>query len=109
MFVIFNNKINISHKNINGFNPIFYNLPNQLPNIYPNSYYLHSINKMAPKCKKILQLLRLRQLHNGVFIKMNKATMNMVRYVEPYLVYGYTSRKTISDLLYKRGFAKING
>ena len=58
--------------------------------------------------KKILRLLRLRQLNNGVFVKVNKATMNMIKRVEPYVVYGYPNRKTISDLIYKRGFAKIN-
>merc|ERR1719263_1468206 len=33
---------------------------------------IKGINKLAPKPKKILQLLRLRQLHNGVFVKLNK-------------------------------------
>jgi len=56
-----------------------------------------------------MQLLRLRQLHNGVFIRLNKATVNMLRRVEPYIVYGYPSQKTISKLVYKRGFGKVNG
>ena len=34
--------------------------------------------------------------------------MNMIKRVEPYVVYGYPNRKTISDLIYKRGFTKIN-
>ena len=38
----------------------------------------------------------------------NKATMNMIKRIEPYVAYGYPNRKTISDLIYKRGFAKIN-
>merc|ERR1719464_1275879 len=46
------------------------------------------IHKLAPKPKKIMQLLRLRQLHNGVFIKLNRATVNMIRMVEPYVTYG---------------------
>merc|ERR1719246_398138 len=50
------------------------------------------IHKLAPKAKKIMQLLRLRQLHNGVFIKLNRATVNMIRIVEPYVTYGYPSR-----------------
>lgn len=56
-----------------------------------------------------MQLLRLRQLHNGVFVKLNKATINMLRKVEPYIVYGYPSQKTISKLVYKRGYGKVNG
>jgi len=55
-----------------------------------------------------LQLLRLRQVHNGVFVKINAATMNMIKIVEPYIAYGYPSVKTISDLIYKRGFGKVN-
>lgn len=68
-----------------------------------------SINKLNPQCRKIMQLLRLRQLHNGVFIRLHKATMNMIRKVEPYVTYGYPTNKTISDLIYKRGFGKVNG
>jgi len=70
---------------------------------------IKGINKLSPQCKKIMQLLRLRQLHNGVFVRLNKATINMIRKVEPFIAYGYPSRKTIHDLIYKRGFGKING
>ena len=68
----------------------------------------YSINKLDPKCKKILRLLRLRQLHNGVFVKLNKATINMVRRVEPYVTYGYPSQATIRKVIYKRGYGKVN-
>ena len=47
-----------------------------------------SINGVSPKVRKILQLFRLLQIHNGVFIKLNKATMNMLRVVQPYVAYG---------------------
>ena len=70
--------------------------------------FLFSINKLAPKPKKILQLLRLRQLHNGVFVKLNKATWNMIRIIEPFVTFGYPSRETISKLIYKRGYGKVN-
>jgi large subunit ribosomal protein L7e len=32
----------------------------------------------------------------------------MLNRVAPYVTFGYPNRKTISDLIYKRGFAKIN-
>lgn len=70
---------------------------------------IKGINKIAPKPRKILQLLRLRQINNGIFIKLNKATINMLRIVEPYISYGYPSLKTVRELVYKRGFAKVNG
>jgi len=69
---------------------------------------IRGINKLAPKPKKILQLLRLRQLHNGVFVKLNKCTWNMLRMVEPFVTYGFPSRSTISKLVYKRGYGKVN-
>ena len=68
-----------------------------------------SINKLAPQPRKILQLFRLRQLHNGAFIKLNKATIGMLKRVEPYITYGYLNRKAISDLIYKRGHIKVHG
>merc|ERR1719198_2471229 len=69
---------------------------------------IKGINKLAPKPKKILQLLRLRQLHNGVFVKLNKATWNMIRIIEPHITFGYPSREMISKLIYKRGHGKVN-
>ena len=66
------------------------------------------INKMDPKPRKIMNLLRLRQLHNGVFLRNNKAIMNMLRRVEPYVTYGTPTLSTIKQLIYKRGYGKIN-
>jgi len=40
---------------------------------------IRGINQVSPKVKKVLQLFRLRQINNGVFIKLNKATVNMLR------------------------------
>ena len=68
-----------------------------------------SISKIAPKPKKILQLLRLLQINNGVFIRVTKATEQMLRLVEPYITYGEPNLKAIRELIYKRGYAKVNG
>lgn len=77
--------------------------------IYPILTLFFSINKVSPKVKKILQLLRLRQLHNGVFVRLTKPILNMLHIVEPYIAYGYPNLKTVRELIYKRGYAKING
>ena len=69
---------------------------------------IKGINKVAPKERKILQLLRLRQIHNAVLVKNNKAVMNMLRRVEAYVTYGFPSHQTIRALIYKRGYGKIN-
>jgi len=69
---------------------------------------IRGINGVAPKTRKILQLLRLRQIQNGVFMQLNKATINMIRMAEPYLTYGYPNLKSVRELVYKRGFGKLN-
>ena len=63
---------------------------------------------MHPKSRKILQLLRLRQINNLIFVKLTKATLNMIRKVEPYLAYGYPSLKSVKEVIYKRGYGKVN-
>ncbi|XP_057515293.1 60S ribosomal protein L7-2-like [Amaranthus tricolor] len=69
---------------------------------------IRGINAMDPKSRSILQLLRLRQIFNGVFLKVNKATLNMLHRVEPYVTYGYPNLKSVRELIYKRGFGKVN-
>jgi large subunit ribosomal protein L7e len=69
---------------------------------------IRGINDMHPKTRKILQLLRLRQIFNGVFMKVNKATINMLHRVEPYVAYGYPNLKSVKELIYKRGYGKLN-
>ena len=69
---------------------------------------IRGIIGIAPKTRKILQLLRLRQIHNCVLVRCNKATINMLRLVEPYIAYGYPNLKTIRQLVYKRGYGKVN-
>jgi large subunit ribosomal protein L7e len=66
------------------------------------------INKLSPKPRKILQLLRLRQLHNGVFLKVNKPIINMLKYIAPYVTFGYPNLKTVRELIYKRGYGKVD-
>merc|ERR1719231_1643829 len=66
------------------------------------------IIKLSPKPRKILQLLRLRQLHNGVLLKVNKPIINMLKYIAPYVTFGYPNLKTVKELIYKRGYGKVN-
>eukprot|EP00463_Aulacantha_scolymantha_P005100 TRINITY_DN6370_c0_g1_i1.p2 TRINITY_DN6370_c0_g1~~TRINITY_DN6370_c0_g1_i1.p2 ORF type:complete len:120 (+),score=20.24 TRINITY_DN6370_c0_g1_i1:238-597(+) len=35
--------------------------------------------------------------------------MNMLQKIEPYVTYGSPNKKTISDMIYKRGYGKVNG
>jgi len=69
---------------------------------------VRGIMRAHPKTNSILQLLRLRQIHNGVFVRVNKASATLLRLVEPYVTYGEPNLKTVRDLMYKRGFAKVD-
>nr|CAR63530.1 putative synaptic vesicle 2-related protein [Angiostrongylus cantonensis] len=69
---------------------------------------IRGINQIHPRPRKALQILRLRQINNGVFVKLNKATLPLLRIVEPYVAWGYPNLKTVHDLIYKRGFAKVD-
>merc|ERR1712031_3778 len=68
---------------------------------------IRGLADMHPKTKKILQIMRLRQMNMGVFMKASKAATEMLTRVEPYLSYGYPSLKSVRDLIYKRGYGKI--
>jgi len=69
---------------------------------------IRGINGVHPKPRKVLQLFRLRQINNGVFIKLNKATLNMLKIAEPYVAWGVPNLKTVRELIYKRGYGKVN-
>uniref|UniRef100_A0A8C4Q0U1 Large ribosomal subunit protein uL30 n=1 Tax=Eptatretus burgeri TaxID=7764 RepID=A0A8C4Q0U1_EPTBU len=68
---------------------------------------IRGINQVAPKPRKVLQLLRLRQIFNGVFVRLNKASINMLRIAEPFIAWGYPNLKSVRELIYKRGYGKL--
>jgi len=68
---------------------------------------IRGINGVSPKVKKALQLLRLRQIHNGTFVKVNGASLQILKIVEPYVTFGAPSVKSVRQLLYKRGYGRI--
>jgi len=69
---------------------------------------IKGINKIDPKKRKTLQLLRLLQINNGVFVKLTKATMEMLKIVEPFVAYGYPNQKSVRELIYERGYGKVD-
>lgn len=73
------------------------------PSVSPSS-----IRGVHPRVKQVLRLFRLRQINNGVFVKLNKATVQMLRIAEPYIAWGYPNQKSVRELIYKRGFGKVN-
>ncbi|KAL4875448.1 60S ribosomal protein L7 [Aspergillus karnatakaensis] len=69
---------------------------------------IKGINKIAPQPRKILQLLRLIQINNGTFIRLTKATQEMLTIINPYVAYGYPNLKSVRELIYKRGYGKVD-
>uniref|UniRef100_A0A8C0L2V8 Large ribosomal subunit protein uL30 n=1 Tax=Canis lupus dingo TaxID=286419 RepID=A0A8C0L2V8_CANLU len=69
---------------------------------------IRGINGVSPNVRKVLQLLCLRQIFNGTFVKLNKASVNMLRIVEAYIGWRYPNLKSVNELIYKRGYGKIN-
>jgi len=69
---------------------------------------IRGIIGVSPKAKKVMQLFRLRQIHNATFVRLNEATIRMLRLIEPYVTYGYPTHATVKNLILKRGFVKIN-
>ncbi|KAF7479017.1 Hypothetical predicted protein [Marmota monax] len=60
---------------------------------------VRGIDGVSPKVCKMLQLLCLRQIFNGTFIKLNKASINMLRIMEPYIAWGYPNLKSLNELI----------
>lgn len=53
---------------------------------------IRGINGVSPKVRKILQLLRLRQIFNATFVRINTATLQMLQLVKPYIAWGCVAR-----------------
>ena len=69
---------------------------------------IKGINGVSPKVRKVLQLLCLRQIFNDIFVKLNKASVNMLRIVEPHIAWAYPNLKSVNEMMYKHGYGKIN-
>jgi large subunit ribosomal protein L7e len=70
---------------------------------------IRGINDIAPQPKKILDLLRLKNIFNGTFVRLNKATIEMLKRVGPWVTYGYPTLASVRKLVLKRGFGKRKG
>ncbi|UYV69641.1 RPL7 [Cordylochernes scorpioides] len=69
---------------------------------------IRGINGIPPKPRKVLQQLRLRQINNATLVRLDKSVINRLRLADPYITWGYPNLKTVKELVYKRGFAKID-
>ncbi|EDW39867.1 GL16173 [Drosophila persimilis] len=57
----------------------------------------------------IFKTLRMGQRHNAVFLENTKENQLLLRVIEPFVAYGNPSLSTIRELVFKKGFARIDG
>ncbi|KAI5181660.1 large subunit ribosomal protein L7e [Nematocida sp. AWRm80] len=70
---------------------------------------IRSANKASPAIVRLLKNFRLHNINTGTFVINNYSTMQMLRKVRTYVAYGTLSLETMRELIYTRGFCKING
>lgn len=58
---------------------------------------------------KIMRTLKMTSRHNAVFLENTKENQILLKVIEPFVVFGYPSIATIRELIFKKGFAKIDG
>jgi large subunit ribosomal protein L7e len=64
---------------------------------------------VPPPVRTALGRLRLKKIHDGVFLKYDDNHRKLLHLVEPWVVYGPPSSAAVKDLIERRGHAKING
>ncbi|CAD7079587.1 unnamed protein product [Hermetia illucens] len=70
----------------------------------------HCGRRIADKTtNEILRSLRLSYIYKTVFLKNTPENRALLKLVEPYIAYGYPSNTTVRDIIFKHGFAMING
>lgn len=62
---------------------------------------------IAPKPKKVLELLRLNRINNAVILKNNKSIKKMLQIAKDYVAYGFVSYELLRKMIYLRGFGRI--
>ncbi|XP_017556484.1 60S ribosomal protein L7-like 1 [Pygocentrus nattereri] len=69
---------------------------------------IRMIKGVSPKVKKVIQMLRLRKIFSGAFVKISRTSLNMLKTVEPYVAWGFPNLKSVRELILKRGQLKMN-
>ncbi|XP_057678241.1 60S ribosomal protein L7-like 1 isoform X2 [Corythoichthys intestinalis] len=69
---------------------------------------IRDIKGISPKVMKVIQMLRLRKIFSGTFVKICKTSITMLKIVEPYVAWGYPNLKSVRELILKRGQTKVN-
>ncbi|KAH8412199.1 hypothetical protein KR009_000436 [Drosophila setifemur] len=57
----------------------------------------------------IFKTLRMPNRHNAVFLENTKENQLLLRVIEPFVIYGNPSLSSIRELVFKKGFGRVNG
>ncbi|XP_077366282.1 60S ribosomal protein L7-like 1 [Festucalex cinctus] len=68
---------------------------------------IRDIKGVSPKVMKVIQMLRLRKIFSGAFVRIGKTSLTMLKMVEPYVAWGYPNLKSVRELILKRGQTKV--
>ncbi|XP_035181748.1 60S ribosomal protein L7-like 1 [Oxyura jamaicensis] len=66
------------------------------------------IRGVSMRVRRVIELLRLRKIFSGTFVKLSPVTLKMLQIVEPYVAWGYPNLKSVRELILKRGQANVN-
>lgn len=67
---------------------------------------IRGMNRVPPKQRKALDLLRLRKPNACVLLRNNASIKAQLQVVRNYIAYGYINYDMLHELIFKRGFAK---
>ncbi|XP_061750095.1 large ribosomal subunit protein uL30-like [Nerophis ophidion] len=68
---------------------------------------IREIKGVSSRVMKVIQMLRLRKIFSGAFVKISETSLTMLRVVEPYVAWGYPNLKSVRELILRRGQTRI--
>ncbi|CAN9507557.1 unnamed protein product [Ophioblennius macclurei] len=68
---------------------------------------IREIKGVSLRVRKVIQMLRLRKIFSGAFVKVSKTSVAMFKVVEPYVAWGYPNLKSVRELVLKRGQTRV--
>ncbi|XP_029965960.1 60S ribosomal protein L7-like 1 [Salarias fasciatus] len=68
---------------------------------------IREIKGVSLQVRKVIQMLRLRKIFSGSFVKVCKTSVAMLKVVEPYVAWGFPNLKSVRELVLKRGQTRV--
>ena len=68
---------------------------------------VRSIAGVDAKIRRAAQMIKLPEMNSAIFVRCDKLTKQRLEVLKPYIVYGTPSVKSVRDLVFKRGHARV--